>query len=112
VEWWELVFKNSKRDFKILPRKTYHDEYVLGIPTQAACSLYCIHPASEKHLIFYVVSQRQPKRKSPLGPRQIRSDNINYGKFEELTLRDVVYETKMKHDLTHEVLVGGMDMAQ
>jgi hypothetical protein len=46
-----------------------------------------------------------------LEPRQIKSDSINYRKSEELTLRDVVYETKMKQDIIHEVLVDCMDMA-
>jgi hypothetical protein len=36
---------------------------------------------------------------------------INYGKFEELTRRNVVYVTKMKQNLTYEVLVDCMDMA-
>jgi hypothetical protein len=36
---------------------------------------------------------------------------INYRKFEELTRRDVVYVTKMKQNLTYEVLVDCMDMA-
>ncbi|MCR5065731.1 MAG: IS4 family transposase, partial [Bacteroidales bacterium] len=35
---------------------------------------------------------------------------INYGKFEELTERDVVYVTKMKKNLVYEVLVDCMDM--
>lgn len=33
---------------------------------------------------------------------------INYAKFEELTDRDVVYVTKMKKNLNHEVLVDLM----
>jgi hypothetical protein len=35
---------------------------------------------------------------------------INYEKFEELTLRNVAYVTKMKKSLTYEVLDGCMDM--
>jgi hypothetical protein len=35
---------------------------------------------------------------------------INYEKFEELTQRNVVYVTKMKKNLTYEVLDGCMDM--
>ena len=35
---------------------------------------------------------------------------INYGKFEELTDKNVVYVTKMKKNLTYEVLVDCMDM--
>ena len=35
---------------------------------------------------------------------------INYEKFEELTDRNVVYVTKMKKNLTYEVLVDCMDM--
>lgn len=35
---------------------------------------------------------------------------VNYGKFEELTQRDVVYVTKMKKSLNYEVLVDCMDM--
>jgi len=35
---------------------------------------------------------------------------INYEKFEELTMRNVVYVTKMKKNLNHETLVDCMDM--
>lgn len=35
---------------------------------------------------------------------------INYEKFEELTMRNVVYVTKMKKNLNHEILVDCMDM--
>ncbi len=35
---------------------------------------------------------------------------VNYEKFEELTLRDVVYVTRMKKNLTYEVLEDCMDM--
>ena len=37
---------------------------------------------------------------------------INYGKFEELMERNVVYVTKMKKNLTHEILVDCMDMTE
>ena len=36
---------------------------------------------------------------------------INYGKFEELTERNVVYVTKMKKNLKYELLVDCMDMS-
>jgi IS4 transposase len=37
---------------------------------------------------------------------------INYDKFEELTDRDVVYVTKMKKNLTYDVLADCMDMTE
>ena len=37
---------------------------------------------------------------------------VNYGKFEELTERNVVYVTKMKKNLKYEVLAGCMDMSK
>ena len=53
-----------------------------------------------------------------LAPSHFRHDEIvaldrayiNYGKFEELTERNVVYVTKMKKSLKYEVLVDCMDM--
>ena len=36
---------------------------------------------------------------------------INYEKFEELTQRNVVYVTKMKKNLTYEILTGCIDMS-
>ena len=35
---------------------------------------------------------------------------VNYAKFEELTERDVVYVTKMKKNLSYEILTDCMDM--
>ena len=37
---------------------------------------------------------------------------INYGKFEQLTERNVVYVTKMKKNLVYEVLVDCMEMSE